>query len=126
MPGQKAVEAVNLEIAARLRMLRQAQGLSQTEVGIFLGVSFQQVQKYEKGTNRIPTDKLSRLAGYFNVPVGYFFDPLPGPEGNPANLSTIMLFCEEPLAFRMAQAFIRLPHKSRRAAVEFFEGVASP
>jgi transcriptional regulator with XRE-family HTH domain len=57
------------ELGRNLRLVRSAAGKSQTEVAEFLDVTFQQVQKYEKGTNRIPVDRLVRLAAYLEVPL---------------------------------------------------------
>jgi transcriptional regulator with XRE-family HTH domain len=65
-------------IGRRMRQLRERAGLSQSEVGALLEVSYQQVQKYERGINRISVDKLQRLAEALRVPVTAFFaDTLP-------------------------------------------------
>ena len=61
------------EVGRRVRTQRLAKGLSQTELGERIGVTFQQVQKYEKGTNRIGAGRLSRIAQALEVPVAYFF-----------------------------------------------------
>lgn len=61
------------ELGARLRMIRQMKQVSQDCLGEMLGVTFQQVQKYETGANRICPEKLNKCAEVFNVPVGYFF-----------------------------------------------------
>ena len=66
--------AVGLRMAAR----RSALGLSQTALALQLGVSFQQVQKYEKGANRISASKLWDIARFFRVDIGYFFEGLTG------------------------------------------------
>src|SRR5262249_7756938 len=65
-------------IGRRMRQLRERAGLSQSEVGTLLEVSYQQVQKYERGSNRISVDKLQRLAEALRVPMTAFFeDTLP-------------------------------------------------
>lgn len=64
---------IDKNIGVRLRALRKERGISQTEVADFLGISFQQVQKYENGTNRLSASVLWELAQYLNVPVGSFF-----------------------------------------------------
>lgn len=61
------------DLGARLRMLRQKKRISQECLGQWLGVTFQQIQKYESGATRMPPEKINRAAGYLNVPVGYFF-----------------------------------------------------
>ena len=59
---------------ARLRTSRLARKMSQTELGEALGVTFQQVQKYEKGTNRISASRLQQIANVLDVPITFFFD----------------------------------------------------
>lgn len=60
-------------IGQNLRALRLRHGLSQEALGTLLGVTFQQVQKYENGANRLPVEKLYRLHRHFRVPCEYFF-----------------------------------------------------
>lgn len=69
----KAANEVDVAVGARIRNLRLRNKLSQEEVGRRLNVSFQQVQKYEKGTNRVGAGRLSELAKLFDVPIGAFF-----------------------------------------------------
>jgi transcriptional regulator with XRE-family HTH domain len=63
------------DLGRNVRTARSAAGKSQTDVAEFLEVSFQQVQKYENGKNRIPIDRLVSLAGYLEVPLQQFTDP---------------------------------------------------
>ena len=63
------------DLGRNVRTARSAAGKSQSEVAEFLEVSFQQVQKYEKGTNRIPLDRLVSLADYLEVPHQQFIAP---------------------------------------------------
>lgn len=67
----------NRFIGQRMRQLREAAGLSQSEVGACLDVSYQQVQKYERGSNRISIEKLQRLAAALRVPMSAFFEDTP-------------------------------------------------
>jgi transcriptional regulator with XRE-family HTH domain len=64
-------------IGRRLREARMARGFSQGALGKKLGVTFQQVQKYESGANRIGGSRLWDISGVLDVPVGYFFEGLP-------------------------------------------------
>jgi len=64
-------------IGQRMRQLREAAGLSQSEVAVFLDVSYQQVQKYERGSNKISIEKLQRLAEALRVPLTAFFEDTP-------------------------------------------------
>lgn len=70
-------DPVDLSIGSRLRLRRLAIGLSQNAVAQALGITFQQIQKYERGTNRIVASRLFRLAQVLQVPVQYFFTDLP-------------------------------------------------
>jgi transcriptional regulator with XRE-family HTH domain len=63
----------DMEIAKRVRALRLQRGMSQTELGSVLDVTFQQVQKYETGSNRISAGRLQQIAEVLDVPIGYFY-----------------------------------------------------
>lgn len=65
---------VDAHVGKRLRLRRNMLGMSQEELGTAVGVTFQQVQKYERGTNRIGSSRLFEIAKILSVPVGYFFD----------------------------------------------------
>ncbi len=69
-----ACDRIDVEIGARMKQARVAAGLSQTELGAHLGLSFQQVQKYEKGKNRIGGGRLYKIARLLGVKITYFFD----------------------------------------------------
>ncbi len=73
---KRSPNAVDRHVASQLRLRRQEAGLSQTAVADALGISFQQVQKYENGTNRISAGMLHALSITLKVPVQYFFDGL--------------------------------------------------
>ena len=68
--------AVDTHVGQRIRDKRNERGLSQTEVANALGVTFQQVQKYERGTNRVGASRLFDLSRILSVPVQYFFEGL--------------------------------------------------
>jgi transcriptional regulator with XRE-family HTH domain len=79
MPRTKADNlSMDREIGARLRVARTKQRLSQTTVGAHIGVTFQQVQKYESGVNSISAANLFRLSQFFNKPVVSFLQPRKG------------------------------------------------
>jgi len=65
---------VDVHVGARVRLRRTVLGMSQEKLGEALGLTFQQVQKYERGTNRIGASRLYELSRVLNVPVGFFFD----------------------------------------------------
>ena len=71
---------VDVHVGSRLRMRRQLVGMSQEKLGELLGITFQQVQKYEKGANRISASRLYFAAKILAIPVEFFFEELPGAE----------------------------------------------
>lgn len=71
--------AIDVHVGKRLRAARMLRGMSQTGLGDALGISFQQIQKYEKGTNRIGVGTLYVISKTLNVPIGYFFEGLERP-----------------------------------------------
>jgi len=66
--------AEDVEIGRKIRALRLQRGVSQSELAKGIGLTFQQVQKYEKGTNRVSAGRLQQIADFFNVQVMFFFD----------------------------------------------------
>ncbi len=86
-------QAADVHIGHRVREARLAKGLSQTELGNELGISFQQVQKYEKGTNRIGSGRLWAISRILGTPVSFFFEGLStedsAPEDHPLSRGTI-------------------------------------
>jgi transcriptional regulator with XRE-family HTH domain len=72
----RSANPVDVHVGARIRLRRQVMKMSQERLGDQLGVTFQQVQKYERGTNRVGASRLWRLSQVLDVPVGFFFDGL--------------------------------------------------
>ena len=72
----------NRHLGSKLRMRRLALGLTQTKVAQAINVTFQQIQKYEKGTNGISSLRIIQLANFLKVPVVYFFEDFAGFVGN--------------------------------------------
>ncbi len=75
--GTRKPSPVDVHVGARVRLRRKLLGMTQTGLGNALGLTFQQVQKYEKGANRIGSSRLYDLARVFDVPVGHFFEDIP-------------------------------------------------
>src|SRR3546814_9395586 len=72
-----APDPIDVSIGARLRLRRLSMGFSQETLARALGITFQQIQKYERGTNRIFASRLFHLARVLRVPIAYFFQELP-------------------------------------------------
>lgn len=79
-----AFDPVDVHVGARVRQRRVLLGLSQSKLGQHIGVTFQQMQKYESGANRISASRLWRLARELDVPVQYFFEEMGDDPGAPA------------------------------------------
>ncbi len=82
-------------VAKRIRLARKARGLSQTEFGAPLGISFQQIQKYESGKNRVSAGRLFEMASLLDVDVSYFFEGLEPVSRNKKPLPVVLSNAEE-------------------------------
>ncbi len=71
---KKAPNPADVHVGGRIRMRRMILGISQEKLGTVLGVTFQQVQKYEKGATRVGAGRLLEIANFLGVPVSYFFE----------------------------------------------------
>ncbi|MEM1285624.1 MAG: helix-turn-helix domain-containing protein [Cohaesibacteraceae bacterium] len=78
MSNKRAPNPVDVHVGMRMRMRRMMLSISQEKLGEALGVSFQQIQKYEKGTNRIGAGRLQDIARELQVNISYFYDDMPG------------------------------------------------
>ena len=97
------------EIGKRVRTLRLQRGLSQSDLGALISVTFQQVQKYEKGTNRISAGRLQRIAEVLSVPVSFFFDgPEDGRKHSKSSVDVEFSFLQTEGALRLARAYARI------------------
>ena len=75
---------IDVHVGGRVRLRRTLMGMSQERLGEALGLTFQQVQKYERGVNRIGASRLFDLARVLDVPIGFFFDDMPDSVGGAA------------------------------------------
>jgi transcriptional regulator with XRE-family HTH domain len=79
----KTPDPTDKHVGSRVRMRRMMLGMSQEKLGDALDLTFQQVQKYEKGTNRISASRLQQAAHILQVPISFFFDGSPATNGKP-------------------------------------------
>lgn len=77
--ADKKPNPIDVHVGSRVRLKRTMNGYSQEKLGDLLGITFQQVQKYEKGTNRISASKLKEIADALGMSVGFLFEGLPAP-----------------------------------------------
>lgn len=78
--NKKKPNPIDIHVGSRIRLRRNMLGFSQEKLGESLGITFQQIQKYEKGTNRVGASRLQAISSILNVPVSFFFEDAPGSE----------------------------------------------
>jgi transcriptional regulator with XRE-family HTH domain len=120
----KTPDPIDKYVGSRVRMRRILLGLSQEKLGAALGLTFQQVQKYEKGTNRISASRLQEISKTLNIPPSYFFDGAPsgttsqasgaGTEGFSAASVTDFIGTAEGVQLNKAFARIKSPQLRKR------------
>src|SRR5262245_57397545 len=105
--AKKSPDPIDVEVGRRIRVQRMARGISQTELGDKIGVTFQQVQKYEKGANRVGASRLTRIAKVLGVPVSTFFSgPSTPSEGDALESGRLDLeYLVVPGALRLLRAY---------------------
>ncbi len=125
---KKAPNPIDKHVGSRVRMRRMMLQMSQEKLGEALALTFQQVQKYEKGTNRIGASRLQQIAQVLQVPVSFFFEGAPGgsaPDGNAPSPSFVSDFLASADGLALTRAFTRLKDpKLRRRIVELVEEIA--
>lgn len=107
--GKTAFDPIDVHVGKRLRIRRKNCGLSQTKLGDSIGLTFQQIQKYEKGANRIGASRLFEFSNILDVPVSYFFDDM-SPEfaGQSSTESLGRDIFDTPEAADLVRAFTRI------------------
>ncbi len=117
-------------VGSRVRMRRLMLHMSQTDLADQLGVTFQQVQKYEKGTNRISASRLQAMCHILQVPVPYFFEGAPqiaghsGKSAKPASPAYVSDFLASSDGVKLVRAFTKIDDaKLRRCVVRLVEGI---
>jgi transcriptional regulator with XRE-family HTH domain len=132
MIAKKAPNPTDKHVGSRVRMRRMMLGMSQEKLGDALGLTFQQVQKYEKGTNRIGASRLQHIAHILQVTVSFFFEGAPSMtatrlEGmaeapSPAYVSDFLATSD---GLALTKAFMRISDsKLRRRIVDLVEQIA--
>ena len=129
---KKAPNPIDKHVGSRVRMRRMMIGMSQEKLGEKLGITFQQIQKYEKGTNRVGASRLQQIATALSVPPSFFFEGAPVPDAaeggggfsepsSPAYVSDF-LATSDGLALTKAFMKIRDP-KVRRRIVDLVQSM---
>lgn len=129
--AKKAPNPIDKHVGSRVRMRRMMLSMSQEKLGDALSLTFQQVQKYEKGTNRIGASRLQQISTILQVPVSFFFEgapDMPGrvPNGKEAPSPTYVSdFLATSDGLALTKAFMRIADaKLRRRIVDLVEQIA--
>jgi transcriptional regulator with XRE-family HTH domain len=117
---------IDIHVGRRLRLRRTLLGMSQEKLGELLGLTFQQVQKYERGANRIGSSRLFELGQILDVPVSFFFDDLP--EATPDALPGYprLGLAEEGATFEHADAALALDKRETLELVRAYYRIGDP
>jgi transcriptional regulator with XRE-family HTH domain len=127
---KKSTGTIDKEIGSRMRMRRMLIGMSQEKLGEMLGLTFQQVQKYEKGTNRISVSRMIDIANVLGVDIHFFFEGLTGGKkgsgtADPPQPAFVSDFMATQEGHQLMRAFTRIGNpKTRRAVVQLATSLA--
>jgi transcriptional regulator with XRE-family HTH domain len=128
---KKLPNPIDKHVGSRLRMRRKMLGMSQEKLGEALKITFQQVQKYEKGTNRISASRLQHISHILQVPVPFFFEGAPHQPGQPrgaggpASPAYVSEFLSSTDGLALVKAFTKIKEaKLRRRVVQLVEEIA--
>jgi transcriptional regulator with XRE-family HTH domain len=125
LKNRKSPDHRDAFVGSRIRSQRLVRRMSQTELGRRVGVTFQQVQKYEKGRNRVSASRLQRIADTLGVPVAFFFGDGPESKNASAAAETGLAFLETAGAVRLVRAYSKIrDSRTRRSLVELAETMA--
>ncbi len=129
---KKTPNPIDRHVGSRVRMRRMMVSMSQEKLGERLGITFQQVQKYEKGTNRIGASRMHQIANILGVPVSFFYEGAPGSEGEASGFGEagqpayVSDFMATPEGLSLAKAFMKVGDpKVRRRIVDLVEAMVA-
>ena len=130
MPKKQA-NPIDLQVGNRVRIRRMLVGMSQEKLGDLLGLTFQQVQKYEKGVNRIGAGRLFEVARILGVPIDYFYEGLeeqggsPPGFGEPEGAPPVMEFVSSGEGLQLSLAFMKIKDaKVRKRVLDLVKSLA--
>ena len=131
--NKKKPNPIDIHVGSRIRLRRNMLGMSQEKLGENLGITFQQIQKYEKGTNRVGASRLQAIASILSVPVAFFFEDAPGEEtgGNrgfaeDSSMAFAIEFCGSPEGLQLNRAFVKIGDvKVRRRIIDLVKALSA-
>ncbi len=123
--NKKKPNPIDIHVGSRIRLRRNMLGMSQEKLGESLGITFQQIQKHEKGTNRVGASRLQAISDVLQVPVAFFFEDAPGQSGSSEGLaednstSYVVDFLNSTEGLQLNRAFVRITDpKVRRKVID--------
>ncbi|MCZ4090519.1 MULTISPECIES: helix-turn-helix domain-containing protein [Sinorhizobium] len=129
--NKKKPNPIDIHVGSRIRLRRTMLGMSQEKLGEALGITFQQIQKYEKGTNRVGASRLQNISSILNVPVSFFFEDAPG-EGAASGMAEasssnyVVDFLSSSEGLQLNRAFVKISDpKVRRKLVDLVKALAA-
>ena len=132
MSAIRTPKPVDMHVGSRVRMRRLMLGISQEELADALDISFQQVQKYEKGANRIGASRLEHISRFLQVPVAFFFEgasdasAVATSEEDTRSLALMNDFVSSPEGLRLVQSFVQIEDDDvRRRIVDLVQAIGS-
>lgn len=121
MSDERSANVIDMRLGQKLRTRRIEIGLSQEKLADLLGVTFQQVQKYEKGVNRVGAARLQQIATALDVPVTFFYDG-----DNKAREVESLLFLDSAFSLRLLRAYSKIKDQTvQRQLVALMESIAA-
>jgi transcriptional regulator with XRE-family HTH domain len=126
--AKKIPNPIDKHVGSRVRMRRLMLSMSQEKLGDAIGLTFQQVQKYEKGTNRMGSSRLQQIANVLQVPATFFFEGAPGQsklDGKAQSPAFVSDFLATSDGLALTKAFMQIKDaKLRRSIVKTVEEIA--
>lgn len=125
---KKSPNSIDIHVGSRIRLRRVMLGLSQEKLGDGLGITFQQVQKYEKGTNRVGASRLQHISELLDVHISYFFEGVPDASQDraPVAPSALSQFLNSKEGISLAKAFSAIEDsRVRRRVLELVQSLGS-
>ena len=120
--NKKTCDPHDAEVGQRIRVRRLSKKMSQTDLATQLGLTFQQIQKYEKGTNRVGAGRLKRIAEILDAPITYFYAVPDQPDANSAD---ILGFVDNARTLRMVRAYSHIRNVNlQQALLDLTERIA--
>jgi transcriptional regulator with XRE-family HTH domain len=128
--AKKSPNPIDKHVGSRVRMRRMMLSMSQEKLGDALGLTFQQVQKYEKGTNRIGASRLQQISNILSVPISFFFEGAPNAGGHSGGMAEapspayVADFLSTTDGLALTKSFMRIKNaKLRRRIVDLVEQI---